>query len=335
MSATSSLATGYVEKRGRRRRRHGPGEQGVEVELGDRGARRVRRTLGRPGGAARRRGRRRVPPSDELGAPAGVPRREAAPADGQLEPEGARRRPGRSRSTSLQRRRPALAPPAGRGRGRRHTAKARCSGWSGSALLRSSHSPSVGRRSTGRIGAPTPECGQRDRRGLEQRQVARAAARRCGRRVREQARQQRRGHERLFAAQRVGQPQRRTTGVGGLEAETVEVGLADEREVEHLDVALARERATDATAHRLVLGEPAARRRRRQHARDVLVADDARDLLDEVEGVGEVGPPGRHRRGQRVGAGIDLAADGLEVGDRGVRGDVHAGDPRGQVDRDA
>ena len=56
-------------------------------------------------------------------------------------------------------RRTALAPPAGAVAvaGRR---RPRCSGWSGSALLRSSHSPSVGRRSTGRIGAPTPACGR-------------------------------------------------------------------------------------------------------------------------------------------------------------------------------
>jgi hypothetical protein len=175
--------------------------------------------------------------------------------------------------------------------------------------------------------------GHGDRRGLEQREV-RGAAADVARDRAEQAGQQGRRHQRLLAAQRVGQAQRRTTGIGCIESEPVEVTLPDEGEADHLDVARPGERAADTTPHRLLSGQTAARRRRGQHARDAVVADDPGDLLDEVEGIVEVGTPRRHRRGQRVGGRVDDAADRLEVRDAGVRGDVHAGDPRWEVDGD-
>ena len=101
--------------------------------------------------------------------------------------------------------------------------------------------------------------------------------------------------------------------------EPVEVGLADEREVDHLDVALARERATDAPAHRLRRGEAATRRRRS-------AARSGRPRSRRSRATSSTRSNGSVRSGRQagtvavsvVGAGLDLAADGLEVGDGGV-----------------
>ena len=104
--------------------------------------------------------------------------------------------------------------------------------------------------------------------------------------------------------------------------------------LDYLDEPVAGQRAPDAAAHRLHGSEADTRGGRRKHARNVLVAHDPRDLLDQVERVVEVGPPGRDSGRQRVRSGLDRAPDGLQVGDRRVRRDVHPGDSRRQVERD-
>ena len=63
-----------------------------------------------------------------------------------------------------------------------------------------------------------------------------------------------------LGAERVGQPEQVAARVVGGQAEGVEVGRPDEREVHHLDEAVAGERAPDPAAQLLRAGEAATRR---------------------------------------------------------------------------
>ena len=139
---------------------------------------------------------------------------------------------------------------------------------------------------------------QRDRAGLEDRHVGVAVADVLAGGP-QHPREQRRGHEAGLGAQRVGQLEQVASRVVGGQAEGVEVGRPDEREVHHLDEALAGQRAADPAAQLLGPGQPATRRRRRQHRRHLVVADEPDDLLGEVLRVGQVGAPRRRRDGER------------------------------------
>ena len=85
-------------------------------------------------------------------------------------------------------------------------------------------------------------------------------------------------------------------GVVGRQPERVELGLADERVGQHLDETGAGEREADAAAQPLLAGQPATGRAGGQDGGHLGVADDPRDLLDQVVRVGQVGPPGRRQR---------------------------------------
>ena len=70
----------------------------------------------------------------------------------------------------------------------------------------------------------------------------------------------------------------------------------------------------------------------RQHGRHVVVADDPGDLLDQVVGVGQVGPPGRRRRRRRASrAGSTAQPTASRCATAVSASIVDAGDPGGQV----
>ena len=191
--------------------------------------------------------------------------------------------------------------------------------------------PAVDRQDRG----ARPAVRQRHGGGLEERDVGVAAAR-VASGGRQQARQQRGRHRRLLRRHRVRQPQGLPPLVGGVQPERVELRRPDEREADHLDVAGPGQGAADPAPEPLPPRQAATGRRRREHRRHVDVADDPGHLLDQVEGVGEVGAPRRRGRGEGDVGAVDRAAHRLQVGDHRGRVDGHAGHPRGQVvgDRD-
>ena len=75
-------------------------------------------------------------------------------------------------------------------------------------------------------------------------------------------------------------------------------GRGDERIGEHLGRPGGGERRGGAAPSALRAGEAAAGRSDRQHRRDAVVADDAGDLLDQGQLVGEVGAPARRGDGR-------------------------------------
>ena len=84
------------------------------------------------------------------------------------------------------------------------------------------------------------------------------------------------------------------------QAERVERRRPDERVGRRLDVPGLGQRAADAAAAALHVGQPAAGRRGRQHRGDVVVAGEPDDLLDQVGRVGQVGAPRRRGDGERA-----------------------------------
>ena len=80
------------------------------------------------------------------------------------------------------------------------------------------------------------------------------------------------------------------------------------------------------------IGQATAGRSCRQDRRDLVVADDAQHLFDEVVGVVEVEPPARRRRDQRLVIEGHLAAVALERLHHSGGVDVDTGHPRRQVD---
>ena len=202
------------------------------------------------------------------------------------------------------------------------------------AARRSSRRPDAGRR---RAAAPGVRVAAGEHRAvLEQGDVALAAGEVAGQRG-QQAGQQRRPQRRLLLRQRVAHDDDLPPLVVVGQPERVEGRRPDERVGRRLDVAGLGERAADAAAAALHVGEPAAGRRGGQHRGDVVVAGEPDDLLDQVGGVGEVGTP--RRRGDlraRLPSASTVAADGLEqlddlggrVGDPGHPGGL------GDVERD-
>ena len=97
----------------------------------------------------------------------------------------------------------------------------------------------------------------------------------------------------------------------------------------HLYVAGSGQRAADRAAQPLRGGEAAPGGRARHPHRDVLVALQPDDLLGQVVGVGEVGPPGRRpdQRAAQAGPGSigDLAADLAQPAQHGRRAVGHPG----------
>jgi hypothetical protein len=127
--------------------------------------------------------------------------------------------------------------------------------------------------------------GERHRAGLEQRHSGGAAAEVAGSGP-EQAGQQGRGVRRLLGRERVGQPDRVAQRVVDRQPHLVERGLAHEREADHLDTTGAGQGAADPPAQPLLTRETAAGSLAGQDRRDLVVADDPDDLLDQVVGVG-------------------------------------------------
>ena len=177
---------------------------------------------------------------------------------------------------------------------------------------------------------PRPAVRQGHGGGLEERHVGVAPAGVAGG-GRQQAREQRRGHQRLLRRHRVRQTKRLPPLVGGVQPECVELRRPDEGEADHLDVAGTGQGAADPAPQPLPTRQTATGRRCGEHRGHVDVADDPGDLLDEVEGVGEVGTPRRRRRREGDVGAVDRAAHRLEVLHDGGRVDRHAGHPRGQV----
>ncbi len=326
--ATSSLASGYVEKVGAGRTSRGVPHQEVEVDLDRRDCGRAGRTSGRPWGAARRRGRtrRRRP---------GAARRSGPGATARARP----RRPRRSTPSSVpsrrdqcRSRRPSRPrdprPTSRRARARRRATSAEVQRLLGQRLeqlgrarRRSDASrrrrSAPGRGPTGNATVPVSKSAT----PVAPRPRLRAAAL-------QQPGQQRRRVRRLLARERVGQPDAslRSTSSAGRPSASNAASPTNGKLID-LDAAGTGEGAADPAAQPLLAGEPTAGGLARQHRRDLVVADDPGDLLDQVERVGEVGAPRRRGRGERGVAVSTHAADGLEVGDRGRGVDRHAGRP--------
>ena len=127
---------------------------------------------------------------------------------------------------------------------------------------------------------------------LEQGDVALPAGEVAGQRG-QQAGQQRGAQRRLLLRQRVPEDDDLPPLVVGGQPERVEDRFADERVGRRLDVAGLGERAPDAAAAALHVGQAAAGRGGGQHRGDVVVAGEPDDLLDQVRGVGQVRAPRR------------------------------------------
>ena len=183
--------------------------------------------------------------------------------------------------------------------------------------------------------------GQEDQTGLEQREVAVAAAD-VARAGRQQPGQQRRAQLRLVVRERVGQPQRVAAAGRRRRGRSGRATAGDDERV-----ARAPRRSRPRRAPATPPGAAAAGRSardpagcRRQHGRELVVAGQPDDLLDEVGGDDQVRPPasaartaGRHRRRRPCSR---RPRDGRR---RPSRGDRHAGDraraaSHGSVDRD-
>ena len=305
-----------------RSRRPGPAPRRPRAPSGSRGrSRRPRsgpaaRTPRTRAGAARRRGRTRPRPrwtwaqrpgchgirlaeATSTSTPSSSPSLRTSPiASDQPAARPAPHQPARSRSPA--------------------STTARCSGCSGIAS-NSLASSVVGRPPVDAVDRRRAAVdGERHRAGLEQRDARGAAAEVAGRA---------RGAGRAAASWCTTAPRPRAGWPAGPRARSgssagspswSKAALADEREADHLDAAGAGQGAADPPAQPLLAGEPAAGGLAGQHRRDLVVADDPDDLLDQVVGVGEVGAPGR-RGAQYRRAVPDQAADLLEVGDRGRR----------------
>src|SRR5690625_5390205 len=122
--------------------------------------------------------------------------------------------------------------------------------------------------------------------------------------------------------------------VGRLVAQTVEHGLGDEGRGGHLRQARFDQRTARAAPRPLRPGEAASARRGRQEGGDLLVADQARDLLDQVLADGEVRPPGGRGDHEGLGPGLlEGAADPFEGAAHLFGGVGHADDPLGKIGR--
>ena len=148
---------------------------------------------------------------------------------------------------------------------------------------------------------------------LEQRQVAEPAREIAARDV-DEPRQQRSTHERHLRVERVGELDGGHFADDIRSERVIRLG-GDEGVGEHLGGPAGRQLLGDPAAQALLAGESAPRRGDREHRRDAVVADDARDLLRESRRVGEVGAPAR--RGDRPSAVrvVDRRAD---LGERGA-----------------
>ena len=220
---------------------------------------------------------------NDLGAPAGMPGGvlRAGPHRGR---RPAQRATVRHAST-------ASAQPAGvpephqpAGDRRPDTTTPRCSGWSGKAASSCLNSSIVGAAVDAEPGRLRTLAGKRqeDAADLVEAEVGLRRDRRCAPSVTQQPGQQGRAQQRLLVGERVGDPHRRPARIVGGEAECVPVAIADERIAEHLDVASRRQREADPTAQPLPRSEPASGGCGWQHARDLVIADDADDFFDQV-----------------------------------------------------
>ena len=277
------------------------GGQRVEVELHRPRCGPAARAPRRPAGAARRRGR---PPARRRAARrSGRGARAPAPPPGRSARRPRPRRPGGRPAP----RRPTCAgrpgaPPAARLAVARRAPRPRARAASGTAPSSAASVSSSGRRSTPGSGAGVRDAAREDRAVLEEREVALPAGEVAGER-RQQAR---------AAASSAAPAPPPTAGCGPRppggagrpsgRPRASRAGGPDERVGRRLDVPGLGQRAADAAPPALHVGEPAPGRRGGQHRGDVVVAGEPDDLLDQVGGVGEVGPPGRRGDGQRVAA---------------------------------
>ena len=109
----------------------------------------------------------------------------------------------------------------------------------------------------------------------------------------EQAGQQRGAQLGPVGVERVEHPHGAAPHVVGGQPERVPHRGVDERERQHLDVAVLGQRPGHRTAAALARAQPAPGRGGRQHRRDAVVALQPQHLLDQVGGLLQVRPPGR------------------------------------------
>ena len=166
--------------------------------------------------------------------------------------------------------------------------------------------PAVHREDRRRGRRPRP--GPEDQADLEQRRVGEAPPDVPGQDP-EQAGQQGRAQQRLVLAERVRHHYRVAAHVLGRQPEQVRVGPRPERPRQHLHVPGLGQRPAHRTAQPLARREPAAGQRARHPGRDVLVAFQPDDLLGQVGGVGEVGPPGRRGHLEHGHQAVPATAD--------------------------
>ena len=174
---------------------------------------------------------------------------------------------------------------------------ATCSGWFGSAAFeRRPASPDPGRRSTPTAGGVRRvAAGQEHRADLEHRQVAGAAGQVAQHGV-QQPGEQRGAHPRPVGVQRVGDEDRGPAGVvGGQVRARPDRRRRNGKESTSVSPAEARSAAIS-RSRRCAGGQPGAGRAPRQHRRDGVEALQPGDLLDQIGGPGQVGPPGRRAR---------------------------------------
>ena len=145
-------------------------------------------------------------------------------------------------------------------------------------------------------------------RDREQRGVDGAAGDVAAQRL-QQSGQQRGGQVRTVGFQRVEHRGGAPTRVVVVQTPLVEDARRQERRRQDLDESAQRQRFPDGSAALLAGGQAPAGRGGGQHRGDRVEPFEAHDLLDQVGGLTDVGPPARRRRGEPVAVDADRRAD--------------------------